>query len=255
MKIGLFAALVCALLLDSEAAGSGKNAARAQITIAAAANVRFTLEALKKEFKRETGIGVESVYGASGTLAERIRGGAPFDVFLSADMGFPDSLYAWGFASDKPRTYAYGRLALWTLKDLDLKKGMAVLSDSGVRTIAIADPQRAPYGREAMNILKRLGLDQALKPKLVTGENIAEVSRYVLSGEADIGFDAKSIVLESGKGNWKEVDTALYDAIAQGAVITRYGAEKHPGPSTRFYAFLFSTPARVIFNRNGYALP
>jgi molybdate transport system substrate-binding protein len=255
MKMGLFAALACALMPDSHAAGPVKNAAQARITVAAAANVRFAMEALKKEFKRETGIGVETVYGSSGKLAERIRAGAPFDVFLSADMGFPDSLYASGFATEKPRTYVYGKLVLWTMKDLDLKQGMAVLSDSGVHVIAIADPVRAPYGREALEILKRLGLEEALKPKLVTGENIAEVGEYILSGKADIGFDAKSLVLESGKGRWREVDSALYDPIAQGAVITKYGAETHPGQSSKFYAFIFSTPARVIFNRSGYTLP
>jgi molybdate transport system substrate-binding protein len=232
--------------------------AAAQITVATAANVRYAMEELRREFRRETGIEVKAVYGASGKLADRIRDGAPFDVFVSADMDFPDSLHAWGDATERPRTYAYGKLVLWTIGDLDLKKGMAVLADPGVSKIALADPGHDPYGREALKALQRAGLAETLEPRLVRAENISQVGRLVLSGEADIGFDAKSIVLALGvvgKGHWREVDSTLYDRIAQGAVICKYGEEKHPGPSSRFYAFLYSTPARVILNRYGYRLP
>jgi molybdate transport system substrate-binding protein len=230
----------------------------AQITAAVAANVQFAMEDIKAAFKKGTGIEVKTVYGASGKLATQIRNGAPFDLFVSADMDFPDSLRAWGHAPEKPRPYAYGKLVMWTLKDLDLGKGLAMLADSAIGRIALADPKRAPYGRESLKALQRSGLADALRPKLVYGENISQVSQYILTGNADIGFNAKSIVLAPetrGKGHWKEVDSALYDPIAQGAVVCRYGVENNPDLSSRFYAFLYSARAREILARYGYVLP
>jgi molybdate transport system substrate-binding protein len=196
--------------------------------------------------------------GASGKFATQIRNGAPFDVFISADMDFPDSLYKWGFARDKPIPYAYGKLVLWTLKDLDLDKGLALLMDSGVSKAALADPKRAPYGREAVKALKKSGLYERVLPKLVYGENISQVSQYVLTGNADVGFNAKSVVMANevkGKGKWKEVDSTLYDRIAQGAIVSKYGQENHSEASSRFLAFLHSDLARNILFMYGYALP
>jgi molybdate transport system substrate-binding protein len=229
-----------------------------QITAAVAANVQFAMEELRADFKQSTGIEVKAAYGASGKFTTQIRNGAPFDVFVSADMDFPDSLYKWGYAGEKPRPYAYGKLVLWTLKDFDLEKGLAVLRDSGLAKIAIADPKRAPYGREAMKALTKAGLREALLPKVVYGENISQVTQYILTQNVDIGFDAKSVVLAgeaAGKGIWKEVDSTLYDKIAQGAVVCKYGKENNPQLSQRFYAYLYSEPARAIFAKYGYALP
>ncbi len=232
--------------------------AYSQITVAVAANVQFAMEELKTEFKKSTGIDVKTSYGASGSFCTQIKNGAPFDVFISADMDFPDSLYKWGFAKEKPKPYAYGKLVLWTLKDFDLDKGLSVLSDSGVAKIALPDPKRAPYGREAAKAMKKSGLYDKIESKLVYGENISQVSQYILTGNVDIGFNAKSIVLAgevAGKGKWKEVDSTLYDKIAQGAVICKYGLENNPSLSQRFYEFLFSDSAHAIFLRYGYVLP
>lgn len=229
-----------------------------QITVAAAANVRFAMEALQGEFRKHAGTAVKVVYGSSGKLATQIREGAPFDVFVSADMEFADSLYRWGYARNPPRTYAYGKLVLWTAKDLDLSRGLAVLMDSGVGRIALADPRAAPYGREAVKALQRAGWHGKLKDRLVLGENIAQVSQYVLLGSVDAGFGAKAVVLApemAGKGKWVEVDSALYDRIAQGALVSKYGADKHPAMAESFHAFLYSDAARAVFAKYGYALP
>lgn len=247
------ASLSCAFLLLLP---TGSAAAR--ITVAAAANVRFALEEIKAAFTRESGIEVKAVYGASGKLAAQIRNGAPFDVFVSADMDFPDTLHKGGQASAKPRVYAYGKLVLWTLEDLDLGQGLPVLLDSGVTRIALADPRRAPYGREAMKVLKRAGLEERAKAKLVFGENISQVTQFVLTGNVEIGFTAKSVVLAGetrGKGRWVEVDSTLYDPIAQGAAVCRFGAEKHPASAERFHAYLYAEPARRILARHGYGSP
>src|SRR5207249_1092438 len=103
----------------------GRSSAQAQITVAAAASVQFALGEIDAAFTRETGIEVKPVFGASGKLTAQIRNGAPFDVFVSADMDYPDSLHAWGRAAQPPMPYAYGKLVLWTLQDLDLGKGLA----------------------------------------------------------------------------------------------------------------------------------
>ena len=109
-----------------------------------------------------------------------------------------------------------------------------------------------------MKALKRSGLDEKIKPLLVYGENISQVSQYILSGNVEIGFSAKSVVMAgelAGKGKWKEIDSTLYDKIAQGAVVCKYGSENNPIQSAQFLKFLYSEPARKIFLKYGYALP
>jgi molybdate transport system substrate-binding protein len=229
-----------------------------QLTVATAANVQFAMEEIKADFRKTSGIEVKTVYGSSGKFATQIRNGAPFDVFVSADMDFPDSLHKWGYAPEQARPYAYGKLVLWTLKALDLEKGMALLADSGVGKIAVTDPKRAPYGREAVKALQRSGAYDKVKDRLVYGESISQVTQFILTGNVDIGFDAKSVALADeakGKGKWKEVDSTLYDRIAQGAVVCKYGAENNPGLSARFLAYLYSDAARAVFAKYGYALP
>ena len=230
----------------------------AGITAAVAANVQYAMEELKTDFGKASGIEVKTIYGSSGKLTAQIRNGAPFDVFISADMEYPDSLFAWGHAAEKPRPYAYGKLVLWTMKPLDLDKGLGLLADPGVGKIAVADPKRAPYGREALKAMRKSGAFGQVEAKLVFGESISQVNQYILLGSVDVGFTAKSIVLATGnqgKGHWKEVDSAAYDPIAQGAVVCRYGKENHPGPSARFLDYLYSAPARAILARYGYELP
>ncbi|MEO6094127.1 MAG: molybdate ABC transporter substrate-binding protein [Fibrobacteria bacterium] len=229
-----------------------------QITVATAASVQFTMEELKADFKKSSGIDVKTVYGASGMLSTQIKYGAPFDLFVSADMDFPDSLHKWGYAPAKAKPYAYGKLVLWTLKDLNLDSGMKALLDPKVVKIAVADPKRAPYGREAVKALLRSGAYDKLKDKLVYGENLSQVTHYILTGNVEIGFDALSVVMAGetrGKGKWKEVDNTLYDRIAQGAVVCRYGLENNPTSSAAFLAYLYSDPARAIFSKYGYGLP
>jgi molybdate transport system substrate-binding protein len=232
--------------------------AAAQITAAVAANVRYAMEELKSDFKKASGIEVKTVYGASGSLTAQIRNGAPFDVFVSADMAFPDSLFAWGLAAEKPKPYAYGRLVLWTTRDLDLGKGLAVLAEPAQARIALADPRLAPYGREAVKAMRRAGVYERAQSRLVFAEDVSQVNQYVLTGAADVGFTAKASVLapeSEGKGRWIEVDGAAYDSIAQGAVLCKRSRETHPADASRFLAYLYSAPARAILARYGYGLP
>jgi molybdate transport system substrate-binding protein len=228
------------------------------ITVAAAANVQFTLDDLKAEFTKETGVGVKTVIGSSGKLTAQAENGAPFDVFLSADMKYPAKLYKDGFSSQAPKVYADGALVLWTMKDLDLSKGINVLSGTGVQKIALADPQVAPYGRETVNALKFYKLYDQLQKELVLGESISQANQFITTQAADIGFTAESVVLApnmKGKGKWVEVDPQSYKPIAQGVVVLKYGENNHSEAARKFYDFLFSAPAQEIFKKYGYKLP
>jgi len=228
-----------------------------QITVAAAANVQFTLDELKAEFTKETGIDVQTVIGSSGKLTSQIENGAPFDVFMSADVDYPKRLYKDGVTLAEPKIYAYGYLVLWTLKDSDLSKGIAGLSDSSIKRIAIASPKAAPYGRQAVNAMKYNHLYPGITSKLVYGESISQVNQFITTQAADIGFTAKSVVLASNmkdKGKWVEVDPKAYKPIAQAVVILKY-AKHNEQAAQKFYDFLFSAQAQGIFKKYGYTLP
>ena len=226
-----------------------------EITVAAAANVQFTLEDLKAEFTKETGIGVKTVIGSSGKLTSQIENGAPFDVFLSADMKYPEKLYKDGLSNEAPKVYAYGVLVLWTMRDFDLSKGINTLSNSQIGKIALANPELAPYGRQAVNALKFYKLYEPLGKKLVFGESISQANQFITTGSADIGFTAKSIVLApnmKNKGRWVQVDPKAYEPIAQGVVVLKYAKPAHLTEARKFYDFLFSAPAQDILKKYGY---
>jgi len=237
---------------------SGPCAASQPLTVAVAANVKYAFDELAAEFTKETGIEVQGVPGSSGKLAAQVQGGAPFDVFLSADSEAPEALYHSGLAVAPPKVYAYGALVLWTTKELDLSRGFSLLAEPGVHRIAVPNPRLAPYGRAAMQALEKSGLKTAVEPKLVYGESISQAAQFVESGAADIGFSAKSIVVSpemAGKGKWIEVPPGAYQPIAQAVVMLKHGAQTRPDSVRRFVDFLFTAPARAIFQRYGYLLP
>lgn len=229
------------------------------LTVAIAANLKYVFEDLAAEFKQQTGIEVQSSLGASGKIATQIRNGAPYDVFMSADMEYPEKLYKDGYATTPPKVYVYGQMVLWTLKDeVDLSKGVAGLADASVGKVAIANPKVAPYGRQALKAMEYYKVRAAIEPKLVYGENITQVSQYVDSKAADVGFSAKSIVMApetAGKGKWVDVPLESYEPIAQGVVILKHGSETNGEAARKFYGFVRSEKAREIFAKNGYKLP
>ncbi|MBI1174018.1 MAG: molybdate ABC transporter substrate-binding protein [Sideroxydans sp.] len=228
------------------------------LTVAVAANVKYAFADLQQAFTKESGIEVKSVFGSSGKLTAQIKSGAPFDVFLSADMKYPETLYQDGQAVTAPRVYANGVLVLWTLNPLDLSKGIRILNDPAVQKVAVANPRLAPYGREAINALEHFKLRAEVEPKLIYGESISQVNQYIDSKSADIGFTAKSVVLApqvAGKGKWIELPKDSYQPIAQGVVILKHGTESNSETAHRFLEFLSSPVARAIFEQYGYLLP
>lgn len=226
-----------------------------EVTVAAAANLQPVLEKIKTEFEKNSNIKLRTVIGSSGQLTAQVENGAPFDIFMSADLSYPEALYKKKLALEQPKIYAYGILILWTLKPMDLSKGMEALSDPKVKKIAIANPQTAPYGREAIQALKYYQLYPVVEKKLVYGESIAQTNQFIISQAADIGFTAKSTVLTAGlkeKGYWIEVDPQSYHPMAQGVVILKHADETGLGQAKKFYDFLFSKRAKDIFRTYGY---
>jgi molybdate transport system substrate-binding protein len=231
-----------------------------QITVASAADLQFAMVDLAAEFKHQTGKEVKTVFGSSGNLTNQVRTGAPFDVFIAANMTYPDSLYKWGYAAERPRLCAYGVLVLWTVKNLDLSRGIGALCDGAVAKIALPDPRHAPYGQAAVQAMTKQGVRGALERKFVFADNVSQAAQYISSASADIGFNAKSIVISpqmKGKGTWVEVDDTLYDPIAQGVIVTKYGQDNNPESSRAFLDFLFTEEARSVLVKYGFliALP
>ncbi len=236
-----------------------KGFAEESLTVAVAANVRYAFDDLATAFFSETGIRIKPVYNSSGKIVTQVREGAPYDVFLSADMDYPQKLWVDGLAVNVPRVYAYGKLVLWTAQPgLDISQGMQSLSAAQIQHIAIANPKLAPYGAEAVKAIQAAGLTQILAGKLVYAENIAGVLQYVETGHVQVGITAKSLVTApelAGKGTWVEVPSALYQPIAQGAVMLRYGQSNHGEATRKFYGFLYSEKARAILAQFQYGLP
>ena len=228
------------------------------LTVAVAANVKYAFDELATEFTEQTGVAVRGVVSSSGKLTSQIKSGAPYDVFLSADMEYPAILFKDGQATSPPKVYANGALVLWTAKDVDLSKGVAGLADSSIKKVAIASPKLAPYGREAIKALDFYKVRAAVEPKLVYGESISQVNQYIDTKSVEVGFTAKSVVLSpelQGKGKWVEVPNESYAPIAQGIVILRHGSENNGEAARKFYGFVFSSKAQAILTKYGYKLP
>jgi len=227
------------------------------IQVAVSANVSYAIEELKREFNRlNPDIEIKSSIGSSGKLTAQIENGAPFDIFLSADMKYPKRLYERGFAITRPLVYAKGSLVIFSLSPRDFKRGVSILEDKSIKKIAIANPKTAPYGKATVEALEKIGVYKKIKPKVVFGENISATFNYAIKA-TDIGVVAKSLLFSpklkgrfiEGK-NWVDLNKSLYRPIKQGVVILKR-AEKR-GDVALFFSFLFSKRAEEIFKKFGY---
>jgi molybdate transport system substrate-binding protein len=214
----------------------------ALLTIAAASDLQPVLPRLIALFEQQTGHTVRTTFGSSGNFLAQIRNGAPFDVFLSADIEYPRELESAGLA--EPGTlsaYANGSLVLWTRKGsgVDVRRGVDVLTTAGVRRIAIANPDHAPYGRAAVAALRARGVYEAVRGKLVLGENVSQAAQFVQSGNADAGLIPLSLARSAplrDAGEYADVPAALYPPILQAAIIPR--ASQRKDAARAFLAFL-----------------
>ncbi len=226
------------------------------LSVAIAANMQFVMEQLKPAFEKESGIPLDITVGSSGTLSAQIMESAPFDVFVSADMKYPQELYDKGFATAAPQIYAKGILVLWTARTgIQPTADLSILLKKEVQKVAIANPKTAPYGLAALEALRYFRIYDGVKAKLVYGENIGQTEQFVATQAADIGFIAKSLVLSDemkGKGTYVEVDNQAYRPIEQGVVVLKHGKDTKDKAAQKFYKFLFSAKAKAIFRKYGY---
>jgi molybdate transport system substrate-binding protein len=237
-------------------------AARAEtVTIAAAADLTFCIEELNQSYQQshpDTELKLST--GSSGNFSAQIQNGAPFDVFLSADIQYPKTLASGGFVDRSTLTvYAVGRIVLWTTKPdtVNLDQGINVLRDrAAVKKLAIANPEHAPYGRAAKAILENSGIWAEVQDRIVQGENIAQTAQFVQTGNVDAGFVALSLLLSPNLpriGRYIEMDPKLYPKLEQAMVLTTAGSKR---PVARaYFQFLQSPAARKIFDQYGFTLP
>jgi molybdate transport system substrate-binding protein len=231
------------------------------VRVAAAADFKFALDDAARAFgHRCPEAQVQVTYGASGNLFAQICNGAPFDLFLSADVEYPRQLVARNLAD--PATeflYAIGHLVVWVPNSSSLpvdKLGIKVLLDPSVVKVAIANPRHAPYGRAAEKALQSLGVYDRVKEKLVLGENVAQAAQYVDSGSADAGIIALSLALAPtmrGRGRHWEVPLDAYPRLEQGGIILSSARDRDA--TEALCAFLRSQEGRTVLKRYGFAQP
>jgi len=229
------------------------------ISIAVAANVSYAIKPLIKEFnKRHTNTKVRVTLGSSGKLTAQIKHGAPYGLFISANMGYPDALYRDKIAITKPRIYAQGSLAYLSIKKRDFSQGLNLTKKSSIKKIAVANPKTAPYGIATKEALLNAGIYKEIKSKFIYGESIAQTVSYSMVA-ADMGFIAKSALFSPNmkkykKGvNWEDVESRLYTPIDQGVVILKSATPNSEVKS--FYDFLFTKSAQTILQEFGYKIP
>jgi molybdate transport system substrate-binding protein len=222
-----------------------------KLSVAAAADLNFALPEIARQFHvSHPEVQVDVAYGSSGNFFAQINNHAPFDIFLSADVEYPRKLASAGLgAGDSVFTYAVGRLVVWVPAASPLDPATA-LRDPSVKHLAIANPQHAPYGRAAQAALRTLGLYQAVEPKLVLGENIAQTLQFVESGAADAGIVALSLAFAPpmrDKGRYWEIPLDAYARMEQGGIIL-----KDSRAARDFRAFLLSDGGRRILKQYGF---
>lgn len=230
------------------------------LTIAAASDLNFAFKELVAEFEKRTGNHVKLSLGSSGNFFSQIQNGAPYDLYFSADIGYPKKLEEAGHAlPGSLYKYAVGRIVLWTSarSPLELEKlGLDVLLDSSIKRIAIANPKHAPYGRAAVAAMKHFKVYDRVKDKFVLGENISQTAQFVESGASDIGIVALSLALAptmKASGKYWEIPAEAHPPLEQGAVILKHSKDQKA--AKLFIDFMKGPQGQEIMRRYGFTLP
>jgi len=233
----------------------------ADLLVAASANTSYLVKEVSDAFEQRTGHRVRISTGASGSIYSQIINGAPFDLFLSADTEYPRKLEQQGFA--KPGTftvYAVGRLVLWTraASGVDVRRlQMKSLTGANVRKVALANPRHAPYGQAAIEALRHFGMEPAVKPKLVLGENTSQALHFVSVGAAQVGFLPLSLVLAASApkdGRYWLIPEEAHSRLEQAAVILK-GGRARPAVAAQFLGFMKGSEGKKLLAKYGYSLP
>lgn len=224
----------------------------------AAADLKFALEEVARQFETGTGQKIRLVFGSSGTFLAQLLQGAPFHLYMSADEAFVFKLADAGKTRDRGRLYAFGRIGIIVPHGSPLKsdpelKDLA-LKDGRLQRFAIANPEHAPYGARAREALTALGLWDAIQPKLVFGENIAQTAQFATSGSTQGGIIALSLAMApavASLGSFALLPERLHQPLAQRMVLLKDA----PAQIVAFYDYLSTAPAQSIMTRYGFTMP
>jgi molybdate transport system substrate-binding protein len=233
--------------------------AQPRLRIAAAADLQSAMDELAKQFEQQTHMKLDLTYGSSGNFFSQILNGAPFDLFFSADLQYPQKLAEAKLV--EPATlykYALGQIVLWAPADANIevaKLHWNSLLDRSVQKIAIANPQHAPYGRAAISALQKAGIYDKVRDKLVFGENVSQAAQFVQSGNAQVGIIARSLVLSPAMrtGKYWDVPAGTFPLIEQAAVVLKNSVNKQEARA--FLEFVRSAAGRAILAKYGFASP
>jgi molybdate transport system substrate-binding protein len=257
--VAFFPAAGCERHLQTTAATTP--ARQHTVNVAAAADLKFALDDIVSAFeKAHSDVRVKVTYGSSGVFFSQLTSRAPFDLFLSADRDYPRRLIEQGLvAKDAEFQYAIGRIVVWVpnASKLELEKlGIQALIDPSVKKIAVANPEHAPYGRAAEAAMKKLGVHDQAKSRLVLGENIAQTAQFVQTGSADVGIVALSLAVAPAmkeKGRYWEVPVDAYPRMDQSGVILSWAQDAEAARQLR--DFLLGAEGRSILAHCGFLLP
>ncbi len=230
-----------------------------EIRVAAAADLKFAMSELATQFEKQSGTKVDVTYGSSGNFFSQIQNGAPFDLFFSADIEYPQKLTAAALAeSETLYKYAVGRIVIWAPAESKLevtKRGWNALLDPSVQKIAIANPEHAPYGRAAVAALQKARIYEQVKPRLVYGENISQAAQFVQSGNAQAGIVAMSLAMSPAMkdGEYWVIPAYMHPAIEQGVVLLKEAGNKDAARA--FLGYVQSVAGRAVLEKLGFAVP
>lgn len=245
---------------SSPAASTDRSSGNSVVRIAAASDLQFALEEIVALVAdRYPNLEVTTTYGSSGTFLQQIVNGAPFDLYLSADLEYPRDLVDRGLADERDLfPYAIGRLVEWVpdAEGPGPTGDLSTLADPAISTVAIANPEHAPYGVAAVEAMKHFDVYGEVQPKLVLGENVAQAAEFVLSGNADAGVVALSLVLAPGvadEGTWARVPLDSFDRIDQGGVVLADASDPDAARDVR--DVILSAEGREILQRYGFSMP
>jgi molybdate transport system substrate-binding protein len=246
--------IFCAIALLGSCQSGKAPAARAKVTVGAAANLTDVFAEIGAAFQAKTGADAVFSYGSTAQLAQQIENGAPFDLFAAADTEHVDSLVtSHKLTAESRAVYARGQLALWIPQSDKIQvRELKDLASTGVRFIAMAQPELAPYGQATIEALKATQLWDKVKSKVVYASSISQAKQLAASGNADVAFTAYSLVLHD-KGTVLKVDASLYRPIEQALAIV--AASRQAESAQQFRAFVLGPEGRAILSKDGYLLP
>jgi molybdate transport system substrate-binding protein len=239
--------------------GLSQTAFAQSIAIAAASDLNFAIKEVITEYEKATGNHVKLSLGSSGNFYAQIQNGAPFDLYFSADIGYPKKLEEAGLiVPGSLYRYAVGRIVLWTnhSSHRDVSRGLEMLRDPAIKKIAIANPKHAPYGRAAVAAMQHSKVYDAAKDRLVLGENISQAAQFIESGACDVGVIALSLALAptmKAAGTYSEIPADAHPPLEQGAAILK--SSKQQKTAQQFVEFMQGTQGQEIMRRYGFTLP